>query len=52
MDELFRPDKPFQKQTTGVFVQMGFRSQRKWLYKPMDTEQWKKASLAFLYTLY
>ena len=41
MDELLWPDKPFEKQTAGVFVQIGFRSQRKWLQKLIETEQWK-----------
>jgi len=39
MDELLWPDKPFEKQTAGVFVQIGFRSQRKWLQKLIETEQ-------------
>jgi alkyl hydroperoxide reductase subunit AhpF len=51
MDELLQPDKAFQKQTTGVFIQIGLRSQSRWLKKAMETEQWETASLAFSYSL-
>ncbi len=45
MYELLQPGKPFQKQTAGVFVQIGFHSQRKWLHKPMETEQFRQEVL-------
>jgi len=51
IDELFRPGKPFQKPIRDVFVQMGLRLQSKWLKKPMETQQWEMASLAFSYSL-
>src|SRR5260370_31975156 len=51
IDELFRPGKPFQKPIRGIFVQMGLRLQSKWLKKPIETQQWEMASLAFSYTL-
>jgi hypothetical protein len=52
IDELFRPGKPFQKPKRDIFVQMGLGLQRKWLKKPLETQQWEMASLAFSYSLY
>jgi len=31
---------------------MGLGLQRKWLKKPLETQQWEMASLAFSYSLY
>ncbi len=42
MDKLTRPDEPFQQQMTDVFVQIGLRSQSRWLKKPMKAEQWRR----------
>ena len=52
MDGLLRPDKPFQTEVTDMFTRIGDELTDRWLQKPIEAEQWRMASLAFLDTLY
>src|SRR2546423_10903176 len=52
VDELCRPEKPFQKPLRALFVHIGQSFRGKWLQKPMEAQQWEMAPLAFSYSLY